>query len=161
MTAPLAEAGSIDTRFAAFHEANPHVYSELVTLARQLHARGYRRIGIELLFSVLRWRSMLRTTADAYGFKLNDHYTSRYARLIMTREPELAGLFALRSLRTRRPMEQDMTEPTAEPTNEPADDAPAPDPGNTDPAELVDDLDPDDDVLDRICAVRSQQQPEQ
>ncbi len=91
----------IDDRFAEFHAANPHVYAELVTLARQAHARGYRRIGIELLFSALRWRRMMSTTADFYGFKLNDHFTSRYARLIMTREPDLIGLFAVRALRTR------------------------------------------------------------
>ncbi len=92
---------SIDERFAQFHADNPHVYDELVALARQAHSRGYRRLGIELLFSALRWRSMMRTTADEYGFKLNDHFTSRYARLIMTREPDLAGLFAVRTLRAR------------------------------------------------------------
>lgn len=92
---------SIDDRFQVFHGENPHVYTELVTLARQIHARGYRRIGIELLFAVLRWRSMMATTADEYGFKLNDHFTSRYARLIMAANPDLAGFFATREIRTR------------------------------------------------------------
>lgn len=90
---------SIDTRFAAFHEANPHVYDELVALARAAHARGYRHIGIELLFAKLRWDHMMRTRADRFGFKLNDHFTSRYARLIMEHEPDLAGLFRTRALR--------------------------------------------------------------
>ncbi len=92
---------SIEERFATFHAANPPVYTELVALARQAHRRGYRRIGIELLFGALRWRRMMATTADAYGFKLNDHFTSRYARMIMAREPDLADLFATRTLRTR------------------------------------------------------------
>ncbi len=90
----------IDARFATFHAANPHIYTELVTLARQARSRGYRRIGIELLFAAMRWNRMMRTTADEFGFKLNDHFTSRYARLIMAREPDLDGIFALRSLRT-------------------------------------------------------------
>ena len=151
---------SIDTRFAEFHAANPHVYAQLVSLARQAHRRGYRRIGIELLFSALRWRSMMRTTADEYGFKLNDHFTSRYARLIMAREPDLVGLFALRTLRAptgttdgnqhahHRPQEAEMTDPTPVPNPDPQ-----PDPGNTDPSELVEDLDPDDDVYDRISGL--------
>lgn len=91
---------SIDTRFEQFHQNNPHVYTELVTLARQAHHRGYRRIGIELLFSAMRWSRMMKTTADEYGFKLNDHFTSRYARLIMQRETDLNGLFSTRALRT-------------------------------------------------------------
>lgn len=94
------ERRSIDARFAEFHTGNPHVYTELVTLARQAHHRGYRRIGIELLFSALRWRSMMTTTADEYGFKLNNDFRSRYARLIMAAHPELAGIFATREIRT-------------------------------------------------------------
>lgn len=90
---------SIDERFAAFHDENPHVYTELVALARRAHARGYRRIGIELLFAKLRWDRMMQTRADAFGFKLNDHFTSRYARLIMEQEPDLDGLFRTRALR--------------------------------------------------------------
>lgn len=97
---PLAEQRSIDTRFRDFHANNPSVYTELVTMARQLHSRGYRRIGIELLFAAFRWNRMLSTTADEYGFKLNDHFTSRYARLIMATEPDLNDFFRTRTLRT-------------------------------------------------------------
>lgn len=100
MSAPDTTVRSIDERFIDFHTANPHVYAELVALARDAHNRGYRRIGIELLFSAIRWRRMMRTTADEYGFKLNDHFTSRYARLIMAHEPDLDGIFAVRTLRS-------------------------------------------------------------
>lgn len=96
-----APTDDIDTRFAAFHGANPHVYAELVTMARAARARGHRRIGIELLFAAMRWNRLMRTTpTDGELFKLNDHYTSRYARLIMSREPDLDGIFAVRTLRT-------------------------------------------------------------
>lgn len=88
----------IDDRFNEFHDRNPHVYEELVRLARRARDRGHRRIGIELLFAVIRWERMMHTT-DPTGFKLNDHYTSRYARLIMEREPDLDGMFRLRKLR--------------------------------------------------------------
>lgn len=100
MTAPLVTQRSIATRFCDFHEANPGVYTELVDMARQLHARGYQRIGIELIWSAFRWNRMMRTTADEYGFKLNDHFRSRYARLIMANEPDLRDFFVIRTLRT-------------------------------------------------------------
>lgn len=100
MTAPLVTQRSIETRFRTFHQANPSVYTELVEMAHQLQARGYRRIGIELIWSAFRWNRMMRTTADEYGFKLNDHFRSRYARLIMATEPDLREFFNTRVLRT-------------------------------------------------------------
>jgi hypothetical protein len=100
VTSPLISQRSIETRFRDFHTANPDVYTELVAMSRQLKERGYRRIGIELVFAAYRWNRMMRSTADDYGFKLNDHFTSRYARLIMQQEPDLAQMFKTRSLRT-------------------------------------------------------------
>lgn len=52
-----------------------------------------------MIWEVMRWQMFL-ATKDPSGFKLNDHYTSRYARLIMKQEPDLDGLFELRALRT-------------------------------------------------------------
>lgn len=92
------EAG-IDRHFRTFHENNPEVYVELVRLARQLHGRGHDRIGIGMLFEVIRWKRHLETV-DVSGFKLNNNYRSRYARLIMEQEPDLFGVFELRGLRT-------------------------------------------------------------
>lgn len=101
MTAPLVTQRSIDQRFRDFHEAHPVVYTELVQMTRQVKSRGYTRIGIELIWSAYRWNRMMRTPPkDEYGFKLNDHYRSRYARLIMANEPDLADFFQIRNLRT-------------------------------------------------------------
>jgi hypothetical protein len=93
---PVPHVGTIDERFAAFHAANPHVYRNLVTLARDLHQDG-RRVGMKMLFEVLRWQH-LRTTGDQ-GFTLNNDFSSRYARLIAEREADLADAFELRVLR--------------------------------------------------------------
>lgn len=89
----------IQARFERFHADNPAVYAELVKLARRAKARGQTRLGIEMLFAIVRWRRMM-ATVDPSGFKLNDHYTSRYARLIMEREPDLDGLFQTRTLKS-------------------------------------------------------------
>lgn len=87
---------TIDAAFAAFHEANPQVYAELKMLAVRARRRGAHRIGIGMLFEVLRWRHTLRTEGDTY--KLNNNYRSRYARML-NHEPELAGCFETRGLR--------------------------------------------------------------
>jgi hypothetical protein len=90
-------AAAIDADFQAFHEANPAVYGELVRLARELVERGRARAGIGMLWEVLRW-DLIRSTIGG-AFKLDNRFRSRYARLIMEREADLAGFFETRELR--------------------------------------------------------------
>lgn len=94
--------------FWQFHEANPQVYARLVALARDLVRQGRRRVGIKMLFEVLRWHH-LRTVGDADGFKLNNNYHSYYARLIMHQESDLGGVFELRALAADEPFAQAVT----------------------------------------------------
>jgi hypothetical protein len=89
---------SIDAAFDAFHTANPWVYKALVSLALDMHVRGRQRVGIGMLFEVLRWQHALATVDDASEFKLNNNYRSRYARLIMATVPALDGIFETRKL---------------------------------------------------------------
>ncbi len=89
---------SHQARFDTFHQANPHVYVELVRLAREAKDRG-KRVGIRMLWEILRWNlTVIHDAAD--DFKLNDHYHSRYARLIMKQEADLTGSFELRELKS-------------------------------------------------------------
>lgn len=88
---------SIEERFLSFHARHPEVYDELVRLARQVIAAGRRRIGIRLLWERMRWTFYIERGRD--DFKMNDHFHSRYARMLMEREPDLAGLFETRELR--------------------------------------------------------------
>lgn len=89
---------TIDFRFKTFHEAHPEVYAQLIELARELKDIGYRHYGIKSLLEVVRWRR--RTNGpDDRGFKLNNDFSSRYARLIEENEPDLAGFFEKRVLR--------------------------------------------------------------
>ena len=93
---------TIEERFRVFHEKNPQVYEEIVRLARIARKRGHTRYGIDLLLAVVRFRHDMRAgiTPDASGFKLNNNYKPWYARLVMEREPDLAGFFETRELRT-------------------------------------------------------------
>lgn len=88
-----------EARFREFHANNPEVYKELVDLARIAISKGKKKIGIRMLWEVMRWNRFLVTT-DESQYKLNDHYYSRYARLIMDQEPDLASIFEVRELKT-------------------------------------------------------------
>lgn len=88
--------GTIEGRFRRFHSDNPDVYAELRDLALDGIRAGRKKLGVAQLFEVLRWYRSLHTVGET--LKLNNDYRSRYARLLMAQEPELADVFNLRSL---------------------------------------------------------------
>lgn len=95
-----AEPRTIDERFADFHAANPWVATALERLtADYLQKNPDRLVGMKMLFEVLRWQYDRQTTGDP--FKVNNDFTSRYARLLIDRRPEWAAVFRTRELRTR------------------------------------------------------------
>lgn len=96
-----AEDRSIEARFRSFHAAHPEVYVQLCRLARRLVRRGYTHLGIGMLWETMRYRTMLGAAVpEEDEYRLNNIYRSRYARLIMQQEPDLAGMFELRELRS-------------------------------------------------------------
>lgn len=98
MPKPAAE------RFQAFHTANPHVYTELVRLARWVKAQGYEHYAIRPLWEKLRWDMTFGVHEPNVGeiYRLNDHYKEFYSRLIMANEPDLADFFTKRRSRADR-----------------------------------------------------------
>ena len=85
----------IQSRFLRFHNNNPHVYSNLVVLARQFRGkRSDAMIGIQMLFEVLRWNYWLNTDSDEQ-FKFPNAFAAGYSRLIMKNESDLEGIFKL------------------------------------------------------------------
>lgn len=74
------------------------VYQKLVELARKGVSRGRTKLGIKMLYEVVRWEIFLETNDP--DFKLNNNYHSRYARLIMSSEADLVGVFDVRELRS-------------------------------------------------------------
>ena len=91
--------GSIDERFERFHKLNPWIYEKLVHYARILKNTGNHKVGIALAYERLRWDFKVSTFGDD-RYKLNNDFQSRYARLIMQNEPDLAGIFNIRKLRS-------------------------------------------------------------
>lgn len=94
----MLDPSILDERFTDFHRLNPHVYTELVKLARKAKKAGKRTIGIRMIWETTRWNLWLRTKGDA-DYKLNNNLHSRYARLIMAQESDLVGIFNTRSRR--------------------------------------------------------------
>ena len=85
---PIAQA------FWDFHNKNPEIYDEIVKISKQLKVLGREYYGIKAIFEVIRYHRAIQTTDTE--FKLNNNYTSLYARLIMQNEPDLDDFFETR-----------------------------------------------------------------
>lgn len=82
--------------FQRFHRRNPHIYLLLVRLTRQeLRENGRRQIPIRLIWEKLR-SGFLKYVSTDDGYKLNNNLTRFYARMIMRKERDLAGVFMTR-----------------------------------------------------------------
>ena len=89
----------IDRAFAEFHAAHPEVYREFRRACEQLLAAGVEHYGAGAIFEVLRFHSAINRARDG-GFKLNNNFRSRYARLLMTEDPRFREFFETRKLRS-------------------------------------------------------------
>jgi hypothetical protein len=112
-----AHADGIDEAFWKFRKDNPQIYQLLVRFARQAKQAGRTRFGMKMLFERVRWYTVVETN-DPTGLKINNNYTSRFARLLDRDErcspqcrgcadPEcLAGMFEMRELHTRSELKE-------------------------------------------------------
>lgn len=95
----LAAPASLQARFTAWLDANPRVYGEVVRLAREWRAvHPGRPCGIARIFELLRWDMEMRAHDGVAA--LNNDYRAPMARLVMQREPDLAGVFETRARRS-------------------------------------------------------------
>lgn len=92
--AGFAFRGTISERFQKYCREHPDVEQHLVRLAREAKLAGFRRYGVKALFERLRWHYHIeRQDAD---WKINNDFTAPYARLLMSKYPELADFFETR-----------------------------------------------------------------
>lgn len=100
---PPKHPRTIDERFFKFHTENPHVYEKLVELCYRVRKAGFKRYSLRTLWETLRWHYDIEIKQETEGgreHKLNDQFTSRYARLLMNQNEAFADLFELRSLKS-------------------------------------------------------------
>lgn len=87
----------IQEDFDVFHRENPHVFQFFDLFARQMMARGFTHGSAKLILERIRWELHVEQQSDKPP-KLNNNYSSRYARLWEDTFPEYRGFFRKRKL---------------------------------------------------------------
>jgi hypothetical protein len=96
----VPSGASLDERFNAFHDANPWVMNHIVAMADDLVLNsGVNKFGVKLIVERMRWDWTVRTGSEG-GFRLNNSFTSRYARMLLLRRPQYESMINTRSLKT-------------------------------------------------------------
>lgn len=91
--------GTLQGRFERFHRENPQVFEVFVKAARSLKASGRKRYGAKAIVEHMRFHVPLGTVGEPW--KLNNSFTSRYARLLVETYPdEFADFVEMRTLKT-------------------------------------------------------------
>ena len=95
---------SIQDRFEIFHAANPHIYVLFRRFVREARIAGFNKYSARAIIHRIRWHLDVEITptddAETHPFKINDHFSSRYARLMVALNPSFEGFFELRELKT-------------------------------------------------------------
>lgn len=89
---------TIDDAFRQFDREHPEVFRLFRDYAEQIRGRGFSRYSSDAILHRIRWWHHVEQ-ADR-EFKINDHFSSRYARLLIEVDPTFAGFFELRRLRS-------------------------------------------------------------
>lgn len=94
-----ATGKSIDDAFAEFHPKNPRVYEVFQEQCFRAIRLNRTKISAKQIIGYVRWHVSMTTETDD-GFKINDAFTSRYARLFADQYPQYKDLFNYRELRS-------------------------------------------------------------
>lgn len=88
---------SIDARFAEFDAAHPEVFELFRKLAHDLVCyKGFKKYSADAICHQIRWHYQVER--GQHDFKMNNNFTSRFARKLMEEEPVFNGFFELRRL---------------------------------------------------------------
>ena len=84
-------------KFEIYHAENPVVYELFKEFARKARNAGFDSYSSKAIFERLRWHMNIETKGDP--FKLNNNYTSFYARMMMDDLPAYNTFFNTREQR--------------------------------------------------------------
>lgn len=94
---PVAEEKpSLAEQFEAFDRSHPDVYALFTQFASELREAGRESYGAKSIMERIRWH--YATSSRGETFKINNNYTSRYARKLIHERPEFDGFFETRRL---------------------------------------------------------------
>jgi hypothetical protein len=103
-----ATGKTIQQAFDEYHKNNPKVYERFKEYAIKSIKNGKSRISFKLILNVIRWSYFMETKDETQvlingkwvTFRINDAYSSRYARLFIQEFPEHTEKIEMRELRT-------------------------------------------------------------
>lgn len=90
---------SIQKSFEAFHAENPIVYKTFLKFTRDVIKAGHKKYSVKQILGRVRWHLKFEVEGD-HDYKINDAFTSRYARMFADDYPEWATFFNYRRLRS-------------------------------------------------------------
>ena len=99
LTFPVKAQSQLEEKFLEFHAKHPEVYAALSKFAHQWRDRKGpdARLGVKMVLERVRWE--LGLGAKDESPRINNNHSAFYARLLMTQEPELEGMFMLKKQR--------------------------------------------------------------
>lgn len=90
---------SLEERWWKWHLANPSVGARLLKMAREWRDLGNGRWSVKAACDVARWQD--RRLAESERIPtVNNSFTAFYARWLMEVDPQLEGMFELRTQRS-------------------------------------------------------------
>ena len=92
------EYRTIQKAFDKYHAANPRVWALFVRFALQALDAGCVKYSADAILHRIRWHLSVETASVGDGFKINNNFSSRYARKLMTEDPRFAQFFETRKL---------------------------------------------------------------
>ena len=99
LTFPVKAQSQLEEKFLEFHAKHPEVYSALSKFAHQWRDRKGpdARLGVKMVLERVRWELGLGARDESP--RINNNHSAFYARLLMTQEPALEGMFFLKKQR--------------------------------------------------------------
>jgi hypothetical protein len=93
-------ASRAEERFQVFNRHHPEVFAEFKRRALALRDRGKRHISADSICHYLRDETPIdvRTGQDIY--KINNNWSSRFARLLLAEDPSFSAYIETRKLRS-------------------------------------------------------------
>ena len=91
---------SIQERFERFDAQHPEIYQEFRHIAQDLLRRGRKHYGSKAILEVIRYHRILSGKSEREVFKINNNYSSRYARKLVDEDERFADFFELRELKS-------------------------------------------------------------
>lgn len=91
---------TIQERFERLLELHPEIYEEFKRIALGLYARGREHYGSKAIIEIVRYNRAMSGADDVDPFKINNDFSSRFARRLATEDVRFKDFFEFRGLKT-------------------------------------------------------------